>query len=140
MKTWNWSGYKWYKQEPWGKIHPDKAWNYYDEKAIAFGQAHGLKLVKGDLSNVNENDFDLVIMSHSLEHIPNPTEIINDISSKMGDAGKLFINVPSFIPKVLSKELINEIVLSNQKILPKKLLKNEYNFFASTIEEAIENL
>ena len=53
---------------------------------------------------------------------------------------KLFINVPSFIPKVLSKELINEIVLSNQKILPKKLLKNEYNFFASTIEEALENL
>ena len=49
----------------------------YDEKAIAFGQAHGLKLVKGDLSNVNENDFDLVIMSHSLEHIPNPAEIIN---------------------------------------------------------------
>ena len=34
MKTLNWSGYKWYKQEPWGKIHPDKAWNYYDEKAI----------------------------------------------------------------------------------------------------------
>ena len=34
MKTLNWSGYKWYKQEPWGKIHPNKSWNYYDETAI----------------------------------------------------------------------------------------------------------
>ena len=30
----NWSGYKWRKQEPWGIIHPNKAWNYYDESAV----------------------------------------------------------------------------------------------------------
>ncbi len=30
----NWSGYKWRKKEPWGIIHPDKAWNYYDESAV----------------------------------------------------------------------------------------------------------
>tara|TARA_R110002012_G_scaffold3034_3_gene14304 strand:- start:710 stop:1447 length:738 start_codon:yes stop_codon:yes gene_type:complete len=30
----NWSGHEWRKQEPWGIIHPDKAWNYYDESAV----------------------------------------------------------------------------------------------------------
>jgi len=34
MKKLNWCGYEWRKQEPWGKIHPDKSWNYYDELAV----------------------------------------------------------------------------------------------------------
>ena len=34
MKKFSWSGHKWIKQEPWGLIHPDKAWNYYDESAV----------------------------------------------------------------------------------------------------------
>ena len=29
-----WSGYTWRTKEPWGRIHPDKAWNYYDKKAV----------------------------------------------------------------------------------------------------------
>ena len=29
-----WSGYEWLKQEPWGIIHPDKPWNYYDPSAV----------------------------------------------------------------------------------------------------------
>ena len=34
MNKLNWSGYKWYKQELWGQIHPKKPWNYYDHSAI----------------------------------------------------------------------------------------------------------
>lgn len=34
MKEMKWSGHMWRKQEPWGLIHPDKAWNYYDESAV----------------------------------------------------------------------------------------------------------
>ena len=69
----------------------------YDEKVIAFGQAHGLQLLKGDLNDIEEGNFDLVIMSHSLEHMPNPTKVIYDIARKMSDAGKLFINVPNVL-------------------------------------------
>ena len=34
MKEIKWSGHTWRKQEPWGLIHPDKSWNYYDESAV----------------------------------------------------------------------------------------------------------
>ena len=33
-KSIKWSKYKWLTQEPWGIIHPDKPWNYYDSSAI----------------------------------------------------------------------------------------------------------
>ena len=65
MKTLNWSGYKWYKQEPWGKIHPDKAWNYYDEKAIEVdkGLKEGFNVVLGKVVNKQVAD------SFGLEYI-----------------------------------------------------------------------
>ena len=44
MKNLNWSGYEWIKQEAWGKIHPDKAWNYYDDNAVYIGEGDLLHL------------------------------------------------------------------------------------------------
>ena len=37
MNQIEWSGRKWITQEYWGKIHPDKAWNYYDDNAVYVG-------------------------------------------------------------------------------------------------------
>ena len=60
------------------------------------------------------------------------------LSKKYGS--RFFIKVPAFIPKLISKDLVDEIILSNQKISCRKLLKNNYNFFAPTIKEALDNL
>ena len=60
------------------------------------------------------------------------------LSKKYGS--RFFIKVPAFIPKLISKDLVDEIILSNLKISCRKLLKNNYNFFAPTIKEALDNL
>ena len=44
MKKLTWSGYKWRKQEPWGLIHPDKAWNFYDHTAATVDDDNVLHL------------------------------------------------------------------------------------------------
>tara|TARA_Y100001936_G_C16094029_1_gene689838 strand:- start:13119 stop:14534 length:1416 start_codon:yes stop_codon:yes gene_type:complete len=53
---------------------------------------------------------------------------------------KIFISIPAFFPNLISKELVQEIILSNQKIIPKKLLRNEYKFFAHTLDKALDNI
>lgn len=43
-----------------------------------------------------DTKFDAIIMNHSLEHFPNPKEILKDIVSKLNDNGLLIIRVPAF--------------------------------------------
>jgi 2-polyprenyl-3-methyl-5-hydroxy-6-metoxy-1,4-benzoquinol methylase len=39
--------------------------------------------------------FDLITMVHSLEHFPEPHEVLTDLQGKLSAAGKLFIEVPN---------------------------------------------
>lgn len=51
-----------------------------------------------------------------------------------------FIKIPSIVPCLISKELVNEIILSNQKIIPKKLIDCNYKFLAYTLDKALDNI
>jgi len=42
----------------------------------------------------NENEFDTVILSDVLEHLPTPENIINEIYRVLAKNGKLLLNVP----------------------------------------------
>lgn len=53
---------------------------------------------------------------------------------------KFFFSLPPFIPSMISKELVQEIILSNQKIIPKKLLRSDYKFFAYTLDKALDKI
>jgi len=49
----------------------------------------------GDLANINKK-FDLVTLVHSLEHIPNPREVLSHIRENLlTENGKIFIQVPN---------------------------------------------
>lgn len=72
---------------------------------------------------------------------PNPIqskEFFHALAKKYNS--KFFIKIPSFIPKILSKDLVDEIIISDQKIAPKQLLKNNYIFLADDINKALDNI
>ena len=48
---------------------------------------------KADLPN---NYFDLVVMNHTLEHMDNPSEVLDKIHNLLKPKGLLFIDVPNF--------------------------------------------
>tara|TARA_B110000971_G_C20027426_1_gene509676 strand:- start:685 stop:1431 length:747 start_codon:yes stop_codon:yes gene_type:complete len=59
--------------------------------ASKFGNIHC-----GTLDDYNETDFDVVIMNHVIEHIPDPISAINKIHSLLKKGGKLIIGTPDF--------------------------------------------
>ena len=53
------------------------------------------KLFTDDLSKIKIK-FDLIVLIHSLEHIVDPINFLNNIKSLLNKGGKLFIQVPDF--------------------------------------------
>jgi 2-polyprenyl-3-methyl-5-hydroxy-6-metoxy-1,4-benzoquinol methylase len=47
-----------------------------------------------DISDVEENNYDLVLLNQVLEHVPEPLEFIQSISKLIKNQGTLFIDVP----------------------------------------------
>lgn len=54
-----------------------------------------IKKVYKSIFDVQENDFSLIIMSHVLEHLPNPREFLIHILNYMRNNALLFIEVPN---------------------------------------------
>ena len=52
-----------------------------------------LKVLKKDILDVEEK-FDLIMMHHSLEHIPNQLEVLKKVYELLNDEGKLLIRIP----------------------------------------------
>jgi SAM-dependent methyltransferase len=50
------------------------------------------------LDQTNEQ-FDVIVMWHSLEHFPNPMQTIQDIRSRLAEGGVLLVRVPAFDSK-----------------------------------------
>lgn len=58
----------------------------------------GLEIYDKDLLDlsIEERSFDIVTIWHVLEHVPNPDQYIQRISSLLNDSGRLIIEVPNF--------------------------------------------
>lgn len=58
----------------------------------------GFKVFNGDLKSAHyaDNFFDIILMSHSLEHVSNPTEVINECFRILKPKGHLVVSVPNF--------------------------------------------
>ena len=71
---------------------------------------------------------------------PTPTtnkELFNILSQKFNT--KFLIKVPSRVPRLLSKELTDEILLANQKVIPTKLIDSEFRYFTKNVSDALDN-
>jgi SAM-dependent methyltransferase len=120
-----------YKQAGWEcfGIDPDP-----DVKNI--GKKYGLNICIGELKEAkyHENFFDLIIMKHSLEHIPNPNEILEEVYRVLKSDGVLYIEVPngeSFEIKIFKNfwhQLhFGHLYLYSPKTLAKLLIKNQFH-------------
>ncbi len=69
-----------------------------DAKAIEHGKAkYGLRLHCGDLASVRlpDSSFDAVTLSHVVEHIPDPTELLKEVRRILKPGGRLVLTTPN---------------------------------------------
>jgi SAM-dependent methyltransferase len=68
-----------------------------DPKAVQNGRAKGLHIHEGTLDTVNiqENTFDVVLLSHVLEHIHRPKEFLTKCRNLLKPGGRLVISTPN---------------------------------------------
>lgn len=69
-----------------------------DEFSVGHARASGLKVRAGDLESaaLEPNRYDVVVMSHTLEHLPNPCASIGVVSRILAPGGVLLVYVPNF--------------------------------------------
>lgn len=61
----------------------------------AFVNAPGLKMVKGTVNDLSEPEvFDLVMMHHSFEHMPDPVDTLKKVNRLLKRGGYLLIRIP----------------------------------------------
>ena len=60
----------------------------------AFARAHAACSVVSDLSQVAERSFDLILINHVLEHVPDPVKTLSDLKEYLAPGGQMFIDVP----------------------------------------------
>ena len=61
---------------------------------VEIGQKFGLPVINGDETSIKDN-YDIVILSHILEHVPNPLNLLNIIYNHLNDNGLIYIEVPN---------------------------------------------
>lgn len=68
----------------------------WDLNFLSYGQAQGLDLYYGDidLEKTPLQSQDLIIMSHVMEHLVDPAEVVRDVSRYVRPGGYLLIEVP----------------------------------------------
>jgi len=65
------------------------------ERSIDIAKGKNINCEIADVQELNLNrKFDTIIMSHVLEHCPDPVKVLNNIHSHLNEQGILFIEVP----------------------------------------------
>lgn len=59
-----------------------------------YDYGHGIKVVKRDLSELDENDYDLLMMHHVFEHMDDPINELSKCNSLLKPDGSLIIRIP----------------------------------------------
>lgn len=69
-----------------------------DERYLQFGRQRGLRLINStfeDFARTSGEKFDLVVMSHVIEHMQGPPEALMLLRDMLGEGGCVFIEVPN---------------------------------------------
>lgn len=70
----------------------------FDPKAIESAKSkYGLDLHTGDLQSANfpDNNFDAVTLSHVIEHVPDPIELLKEVRRVLKPGGRLSVTTPN---------------------------------------------
>ena len=77
----------------------DDRWGKYGIEVSQFAANHASKYGKifcGNYVDFQETNFDVVLMNHVIEHLPNPQEAITKIKTLLKPGGILIIGTPNF--------------------------------------------
>lgn len=69
----------------------------FDTDYLAYGKAKGLNLYFGDFHIEAKQNYDLVILSHVLEHFLNPIESIKNVVKRINSNKYLLVEVPGIL-------------------------------------------
>ena len=68
----------------------------YDDTYLSFGRERGLDLTLGGVQQLPPDErYDLIILRHVLEHIPDPVKFLHEVKGILSENGKIYIEVPS---------------------------------------------
>lgn len=62
---------------------------------VAFGKSLGMDLRVGSIEDVAEDGFDLIILSHVMEHFLDPVEKLSQLAALLAKDGALYVEVPN---------------------------------------------
>lgn len=64
---------------------------------------NGVSVLKEDLTSHDSNDYDLIMMHHSFEHMANPHEVFENIPKKLASNGVCLIRIPTISSSLFEK-------------------------------------
>lgn len=68
----------------------------FDENYLAYAQKNNIPVKRGSVEQLRFNEkYDLIILSHVLEHIKYPSDFLKKLSNHLTNDGVLYIEVPS---------------------------------------------
>lgn len=65
-----------------------------DPFVVAPTAENGMRILKQDLLELDDEKFDVIILSHSLEHMDNPIETLTAARNLLRDNGKIVVQIP----------------------------------------------
>lgn len=68
----------------------------YSPSLVELGRKHVIDMVQGDVSRIT-GIYDVVILNHVLEHLPDPVGSLKDIAKHMHDGSIMYIGVPNIM-------------------------------------------
>ncbi|MDQ7064908.1 MAG: class I SAM-dependent methyltransferase [candidate division KSB1 bacterium] len=67
----------------------------FSKNAVDTCRRKGLNVLQGTIKDVEEKNFNVIILKHILEHVPNPYEFLFEIKKRITDDGILLISLPN---------------------------------------------
>jgi SAM-dependent methyltransferase len=72
----------------------DLLYNYTEADKNALDEFHSMDISKCDFSGIEDNKFDIIIMAHIIEHIPNGEDVLKGLIPKLKKGGIIYIEFP----------------------------------------------
>jgi trans-aconitate methyltransferase len=85
---------KWFPQCRYSGIDRE-SYNLDDRDKEAMGTSFAIDLQKQSLSPVPDRAYDVILLSHVIEHLTNGLEVLAELAAKLAPGGRIYVEFPS---------------------------------------------